>query len=225
MSISPFSRSPVPEDLSMEPASKSIMYEGSSLISKAAPDALADFMVAVRPLQRIVYLVAFATIKDGSVAEDVAVNALSSAFRVWDRRQTGDGLKLCLIRTALSEARNYLHRNSPAVRENYQEDIGSLIVSQPFSVWLPISRDAVRNGTLRGTLMRAIHELSAGAAVTLLLRDVFHLTTVEIATSMEESQQKVRARLAYARIAVCVKLAGSVSDCNVAGKTSLAAIA
>jgi len=72
-------------------------------------------------------------------------------------------------------------------------------------------------------LMEAIRELSAGAAITLLLRDVFHLTILEIAALIGESHQKVRARLAYGRIVLCVKLAKCVSDCDLAGEPSLAA--
>jgi len=181
-------------------------------------------MVAVRPLHRLVYLVAYASIKDCLVAEDVAVNVMASAFRMWNRCQPGDELKRCLIRTTLSEARGYLHHSPPGVLEEDREEFGASIVSQSLSACKSISRDAVRDGTLCNTLMLAIHGLSASASVTLLLRDVFHLTTGEIAELMGEPQQKVRARLAYARIVLCVKLAGSVSDCDVAGEATLAAI-
>src|ERR1700757_1937588 len=87
--------------------------EDSSSSPRPAPDNLADFMDAVRPYHRLVYLISFTYAKDSLVAEEIAVAAMASAFRL-SRQQPGeDELKLRLIRIALSEARKYLHHNSP----------------------------------------------------------------------------------------------------------------
>jgi len=196
--------------------------EGSSSSPRQASNNLADFIHAVRPYHRLVYLIALAYTKGSLVAEEIAVNAMASAFRLWRQRQGADDLKLCLIRSTLSEARAYLHRNSCPDFER-PEEIGDLVMAQSIAACQPIPRDATRNDALSSTLMGAIQELSAASAVTLVLRDVFHLATLEIAELIGESQQKVRARLAYGRIALCVKLAKSVSDCDLAGAASLAA--
>jgi DNA-directed RNA polymerase specialized sigma24 family protein len=172
---------------------------------------------------RLVYLVAFAYTKDSLVAEEIAINAMASAFRLSRQRQGDNELKLCLIRITLSEARAYLHRHSLPDLEKCPEEIGDLVVAQSITACQPIPRGDIRNGAPCGTLMRAIDELSARAAVTLILRDVFHLATLEIAGLIGESQQKVRAWLAYGRIALCLKLAKSESDCDLAGEASLAA--
>jgi len=152
------------------------------------------------------------------IAEEIAVKAMSSAFGLWSQRQTADEVKLCLIRTTIAEAARDLQQ--PDI-ENCREEIDELLVSQAITAFRPVPR--LRNHALRGTLMGAIQELSAGTAVTLLLRDVFHLTTLQIAGIQGESQEKVRARLAYGRIALCVKVARCVSDCDLAREASFAA--
>lgn len=196
--------------------------QGSSSPPPGA-DRFAAFKVAVRPFFLLSYLVSFAYTKDSLVAEDVAVKALASAFRLWKQRQSADELKRCLIRVTLSEARTCLHRHPPRDLDNCPQEIGDSFVSQAVAVCRPIPRDAIHPDALRRTLMGTIQRLASGAAVALLLRDVFHLTTLEIAELMGESQQRVRAWLAYGRFALCVELAKSASTHDLAGDASLAA--
>jgi DNA-directed RNA polymerase specialized sigma24 family protein len=203
----------------MEAPSKSMgKAHGSSSSPGPTSNELADFIVAVRPFHRLVYLVAFAYTKDPLIAEEIAVKAMSSAFGLWSQRQTADEVKLCLIRTTIAEAARDLKQ--PDI-ENCREEIDELLVSQAITASRPVH--TLGNHSLRGTLMGAIQELSARTAVTLLLRDAFHFTILQIAGIQGETQQNVRARLGYGRIALCVKLARCVSDCDLAGEASLAA--
>ena len=72
-------------------------------------------------------------------------------------------------------------------------------------------------------LTGALRELTAPTAVTLLLRDAFHLTTLQIADVIGESHQRVQSRLAYGRIALCVKMASRASDRKTSAPVSVAA--
>ena len=182
-----------------------------------------DFVQAVRPFHRIVYLIAFACTKDRNSAEIIAVEAMAAAFKLGrGHGQVTEELKLSLIRTALCKAQRYVDRNARPDIEKVREDIGDLVMSQALKEWRPIPRSAVREDAVRSSLMRAIQELSANTAVTLLLRDAFHFTPLPIAGLIGVSQQKVRARLAYGRIALCTKLANRESNRDIAGEPSFA---
>jgi DNA-directed RNA polymerase specialized sigma24 family protein len=196
---------------------------GRLRIPDEACDSLADFIEAVRPFRRIVYLVAFAYTKDADAAEFLAVNVLATAFKVGrNHGQNANEFKSRLIRIALSEARNFVSCNSPHVLENGEEEIERLITSQAIAGLRLLTKGATCNGVLPGTLIKALHELSPDTAVTLLLRDACHFTSLEISTLTGESQQKVQARLAYGRVALCMKLSNGLTDREVTGRQSFA---
>jgi DNA-directed RNA polymerase specialized sigma24 family protein len=178
--------------------------------SPAASEMLADFEAAVRPFHRLVYLVAFAYTKDASLAERVAIDTMASAFDGW-RWQPRDlnDFKLYLIRTAICESRAHLEGNP--VFDGIREDLDELLAKKGISDWRLIALDPVRNSATGSLLTRALQELTAPTAVTLLLRDTFRLTTPQIAEVIGESHQRVQSRLGYGRIAVCVKLASRAS--------------
>jgi DNA-directed RNA polymerase specialized sigma24 family protein len=166
--------------------------------------------------------VAFAYTKDASLAERVAIDAIAFAFEGWSRHPSDlNEFKLHLIRTAISESRAHLEGN--ATLEGIREDLNELLAQPGISEWRPIVQDPVRNSSMRGHLTGVLQELTAPTAVTLLLRDAFHLTTMQIADVIGESQQRVQSRLAYGRIAVCVKMASRVSDLKISPPASLAA--
>jgi DNA-directed RNA polymerase specialized sigma24 family protein len=185
-------------------------------------EILADFKAAVHPFHRLVYLVAFAYTKNASLAERVAIDAITSAFKEWSLQPSDlNDLKLYLIRTAISESRAYLEGN--ATLDGIREDLDELIAQQGMSKWRPIVLDPIQNSAIRSLLTRALRELTAPTAVTLLLRDAFHLTTLQIADVTGESHQRVQSRLAYGRIALCVKMANGASDRKATAPVSLAA--
>jgi DNA-directed RNA polymerase specialized sigma24 family protein len=207
----------------MEGSSK-LMDHGKvrSSFPPAASVVLADFKAALRPFHRLVYLVAFVYARDAALAERVAIDAMASAFEGWSR-QPGDlnDLKLYLIRTAISESRAHLDAN--AALDGIREDLDELLAQQRMSKWPPIVLDPIRNSAIRSHLTGALRELTAPTAVTLLLRDAFHLTTSQIADVIGESHQTVQSRLAYGRIALCVKLASRASDRKTSASVSFAA--
>ena len=182
---------------------------------------LADFENAVRPFHRLVYLVAFAYTKNAPLAERVAIDAMASAFEGWSRQPSDlNDLKLYLIRTAISQSRAHVDGN--AALDGIREDLDELLAQQGMSM-PPIVLDPIRNSAIRSHLTGALRELTAPTAVTLLLRDAFHLTTSQIADVIGESHQTVQSRLAYGRIALCVKMASRASDRKTSAPVSLAA--
>jgi DNA-directed RNA polymerase specialized sigma24 family protein len=188
----------------------------------AASEMLADFNAAVRPFHRPVYQVALAYTKNAALAERVAIDAITSAFKEWSKQPSDlNELKLYLIRTAISESRAYLEGNSRL--DGIREDLDELIAQQGMSKWRPIVLDPIQNSAIRSLLSGVLRELTAPTAVTLLLRDAFHLTTLQIADVTGESHQRVQSRLAYGRIALCVKMANGTSDRKTTAPVSLAA--
>jgi hypothetical protein len=168
-------------------------------------------MAVVLPFQRLVYLVALAYTKSASVAEHVAVSAMAHAFNQWSEHPANiDDFKVNLIRSVIFEARACVEASSAL--DNDRKDPDDLFCRQGTTEWRPIALDAIQNDAIRCNLTATLQELSAATAVTLLLRDAFHLTTPQIADIIEESHQRVQARLAYGRIATCIKLAKGVSD-------------
>ena len=206
----------------MEGSSK-LMDHGKvrSSFPPAASVVLADFKASVRPFHRLVYLVAFAYTKNASLAERVAIAAMTSAFEGWSRQPSDlNDLKLYLIRTAISQSRAHVDGN--AALDGIREDLDELLAQQGMSM-PPIVLDPIRNSAIRSHLTGALRELTAPTAVTLLLRDAFHLTTLQIADVIGESHQRVQSRLACGRIALCVKLASRASDRKTSAPVSLAA--
>jgi len=144
------------------------------------------------------------------------------AFKQWSRRPTNiDDFKVYLIRTVIFEARPHVEADSAL--DSGREDIEDLFSQLGTSEWRPIALGAIRHDAIRSNLTAALQELSAPTAVTLLLRDAFRLTTLQIADLIGESHQRVQARLAYGRIAACIKLAKCVSDWEIRNSSTFAA--
>jgi DNA-directed RNA polymerase specialized sigma24 family protein len=207
----------------MEATSK-LMNDGKGRSSSIPPDSesLSGFVATVRPFHRLVYLVAFACTKSQSVAEHVAVNAMAHAFKQCGQRaQCVDEFKVYLIRTVILEARAHVEVNSTP--DNLPEDIDDLLAQRGINEWRPIALDALTSNDMRSNFTTALWELSTPTAVILLLRDAFHLTTLQIAELTGESHQKVQARLAYARIAACMKLAKCASNHEIPSSATVAA--
>jgi DNA-directed RNA polymerase specialized sigma24 family protein len=206
----------------MEGGSKLMDHDKVRSSFPLASEMLADFKAAVRPFHRLVYLVALAYTKNASLAERVAIDAITSAFKEWSLQPSDlNDLKLYLIRTAISESRAYFEGN--ATLDGIREDLDELIAQQGMSKWRPIVLDPIQNRTIHSLLTGALRELTAPTAVTLLLRDAFHLTTLQIADVTGESHQRVQSRLAYGRIALCMKMANGASDRKATAPVSLAA--
>jgi RNA polymerase sigma-70 factor, ECF subfamily len=196
---------------------------GGDTSASPRPDreAPADFMAIVRPFERLVYLVAFACTKNTSVAECVAVNAMAHAFQHWSHPTNIDDFKMNLIKTAIFEAR--AHREVGPALDSSREDIDDLFCGQGATEWRSIALDAIQNDAIRSNLTTVLQELSTPTAVTLLLRDAFHFSTLKIADLIGESHQRARARLAYGRIVACIKLAKWASDRENRNSSTLAA--
>jgi DNA-directed RNA polymerase specialized sigma24 family protein len=183
---------------------------------------LADFLVVVHPFHRLVYWVGFAYTYDSAAAELLSVRTIAAAFKAWRQQPKHDELKLWLIRIALSEARAYFGRNASPVGRTCREEIADLVVAQGTAEWRPVPRHAMRDRDVRDALIGAMQELSPATRVILLLRDVFRLTNAQVAAVVGESRQSVQGRLAFGRIALCIKLAKRDSGRDLLGQASVA---
>lgn len=109
---------------SFEPESLSRLVHSTTAAS--AYDKVRDFIEAVGPFHRAVYLIALAYENDAAGAELIAVQAMATAFRTWQGQQMGNELKMFLIGITIAEAQSYLHRNRAAVIRDCREDIGNV---------------------------------------------------------------------------------------------------
>jgi DNA-directed RNA polymerase specialized sigma24 family protein len=187
-------------------------------------DSRPEFIEAVRPFHRVLYLVALAYTKDRETAELLAIESMAVAFKEREGiPQSPDEFKAHLIQTAISEGGRYLKRDAQSDLKYGREEVGDCFVNETIPLWRSIPNSTVGDDAVRCTAMSAIEELSPLTAVTLFLRDAWHLTPLEISALIGETQQKVQTRLAYGRITLCVKLAGRVASHGFEGEASLAA--
>ena len=189
-----------------------------------AYDKVRDFIEAIRPFHRAVYLVALAYANDVAAAELIAVQAMAAAFRAWQGEQTGNELKMFLIGITIAEAQSSLRGNRAAVIKDCREDIGDVFGCQSAREWRPILLRARHDRAEYDALIGAMQEFSTNTRLALLMRDALHLTSVQIAGLLGESQQRVQTRLGYGRITLCMKLAIRVSHLDLCSQARVSSV-
>lgn len=207
---------------SFEPESLSRLVHSTTAAS--AYDKVRDFIEAVGPFHRAVYLIALAYENDAAGAELIAVQAMATAFRTWQGQQMGNELKMFLIGITIAEAQSYLHRNRVAVIRDCREDIGDVFVCQSAREWRPIPLHARHDRAEYDALIGAMQEFSTNTRLALLMRDALHLRSVQIAGLLGELRQRVQIRLGYGRITLCMKLSMRGSDLDLSGQARVSTV-
>jgi RNA polymerase sigma-70 factor (ECF subfamily) len=181
-------------------------YRKDMFHSGNVSDNLGAFIEAVHPFHRTVYLVALAHTNDAGEAEFIAVQTMATAFRTWQGSRIPGELRLWLVGIALSEANAHVHKNEDARIDDSTEVLPNGFPLEGITQWRAAAMSA-HDVAFRRALREAIRELPTNNRLPLFLRDVLHFTTLETASLLGVPQDTIRHRVAYGRIALCMKLA------------------
>lgn len=171
------------------------------------------FKASVRPFERAVYLIALAFVNNPSEAEEVAKQTMIRAFRSLEAFKHEEEFRAWLIRIALGEARAFSRDRKETTNDDLPKEEGADCEYEvpSLSEWNPIPLTAMKQKEARDIVTEAVRRLPQKCRVTLLMRDVLYLTTMEAAILLGVPQETIRTRLASARYKLCCGLASAMS--------------
>jgi RNA polymerase sigma-70 factor (ECF subfamily) len=162
------------------------------------------FELLMRRYNRRVFRTARAVLRHDHDAEDAAQRAWLNAFRAlsqWDA--TRGRFSTWLLRIAVNEAsRMARNRKLPGV------DDGDTLESHALDTDPEL---ALERGEVRAVVEAALDTLDDGQRMVLVLRDIEGLSSREVATSLDLSEEAVRVRLHRARRALRVRLEAALA--------------
>jgi RNA polymerase sigma-70 factor (ECF subfamily) len=169
----------------------------------------------IRPYERSVYLMALSYMKNEADAEDVAQEAIVSAFRKLSSFRAESKFSTWLISITINEARTRLRRQA-LVR---MESLDQLLEEKGFSPallrdWREIPSEAIERDEVRYLIKQAVAQLPDIYRQVFLLRDVEELTTSETAEALNISIPSVKVRLHRARMMLQKQLAPQLRTVN-----------
>jgi RNA polymerase sigma-70 factor (ECF subfamily) len=169
------------------------------------------FHELVRPYERTVYLAALAILRHEADAEEAAQDAVIKAMTHLAQLREDTKFKNWLLQIATNEARMRRRRDRQVKFESLEntppanEDGG--FVPHEFADWREIPSDTLERKELRQALMRAVVTLPDMYREVFLLRDVEHLSGVEVAEALGVTTATVKVRLHRARLMMREQLA------------------
>jgi RNA polymerase sigma-70 factor (ECF subfamily) len=169
----------------------------------------------IRPYERSVYLIALSYMKNEADAEDVAQEAIVSAFRKLSSFRAESKFSTWLISITINKARTLLRRQA-LVR---MESLDQLPEEKGFSPallrdWREIPSEAIERDEVRNLIQQAVAQLPDIYRQVFLLRDVEELTTSETAEALNISIPSVKVRLHRARMMLQKQLAPQLRTVN-----------
>jgi RNA polymerase sigma-70 factor (ECF subfamily) len=169
----------------------------------------------IRPYERSVYLIALSYMKNEADAEDVAQEAIVSAFRKLSSFRAESKFSTWLISITINKARALLRRQA-LVR---MESLDQLPEEKGFSPallrdWREIPSEAIERDEVRNLIQQAVAQLPDIYRRVFLLRDVEELTTSETAEALNISIPSVKVRLHRARMMLQKQLAPQLRTVN-----------
>jgi len=176
---------------------------GNVVIARVLQGEKEAFYDLIRPCERTVYLTAFSVLKNVADAEDVAQEAVLSAFRHLADFRGESCFATWLLKITLNQARMRLRRQH---RQSYRsiddqkpgEERGSVPWELADSREIP--SEALERKELREILVRALKSLSEIDRKVVVLRDVRELSIAETAEILGVREGAVKSRLLRARL-------------------------
>lgn len=164
----------------------------AELVTRVLAGDVSAFAVLMRRHNRRLFRVVRAMVRDDAAAEDVCQEAWLRAYRHLRDLQQAAKFSTWLARIgwrfALARVEQHAGVVSLDERDLAPRDAGT---AEP--------EDQLELQRLAGRLERAIDELPAAYRAVVLLRDVEHMSTTEVAEVLELSEENVRVRLHRAR--------------------------
>lgn len=201
-------RSPSEPDLQDErparpPAVQSDAPDEEVIAAVLAGD-LPCFETLMRRYNRRVFRTARAVLRHDHDAEDAAQRAWLNAFRAlsqWDGER--GRFSTWLLRIAVNEASRMARgRKSPVPGDGDELESHALDTDPEL---------ALERGEVRAVVEAALDTLDPGQRMVLVLRDIEGLSSREVATSLDLSEEAVRVRLHRARRALRVRLEAALA--------------
>jgi len=191
----------------------------SDLLDCALQGDIEAFLALMRPLERTLYLAAFAYAGNHADAEQIAQEAMFLALKSlasFDRRNE---LKIWLIKLAFRVARACFSRqdqDSSNQAMEYDETLQSQYL--PKADWNSLHMAMTSRAETHKHLTSVVQCAPRPYREVLFLRDVLHLTTTHTAEALGLSEEIVRRRLSVARFELCDAWASKMIDSDTFGK-------
>jgi len=177
--------------------------DGDAVIARVLQGEKEAFYDLIRPCERTVYRTAFSVLKNTADAEDVAQEAVLSAFRHLADFRGESRFATWLVKITLNEARMRLrkqHRYSCHPIDNDIPDGEREYLPGEFVDSRESPSEALERTELREILARALKSLSETDREVVVLRDVQELSIAETAEILGVREGAVKSRLLRARL-------------------------
>lgn len=161
------------------------------------------FHELIRPYERMVYLTAYAIVKNETDAEECAQDAVVNAYRNLAKFRGDSKFSTWLVMIAVNEARQKLRKAKRAKEESLDQPLEGDVeqyTPAPLTDWREIPLEALERKELRGELQKAIAGLPQIYREVFTLRDIDGLSVAETAAALEVNENIVKVRLHRARM-------------------------
>ncbi len=167
------------------------------------------FHELIRPYERIVYLTAYAVLKNGAESEDVAQESIVKSYRALASFRGDSKFSTWLVSIVMNEARGHLRKVNRMNLESLDEMSleGGDYTPAFLTDWREVPLEALENKELAAKIEEAIQDLPATYREVFILRDRDELSLDVIAGMLGISTGLVKVRLHRARMFLQKKLA------------------
>jgi len=157
----------------------------------------------IRPYERMLYLTAFAIVKNEGDAEECAQDAVVNAYRNLARFRGESKFSTWLVTIVVNEARQKLRKAKRAKEESLDEPMEGEekeFTPAPLTDWREIPSEALERKELREVLRKAVADLPDIYRQVFTLRDLEEMNVRETAAALGVNENIVKVRLHRARI-------------------------
>jgi RNA polymerase sigma-70 factor (ECF subfamily) len=161
------------------------------------------FHDVIRPYERMLYLTAFAIVKNEADAEECAQDAVVNAYRNLARFRGEAKFSTWLVTIVVNEARQKLRKAKRAKEESLDEPMEGEekeFTPAPLTDWREIPSEALERKELREVLRKAVADLPDIYRQVFTLRDLEEMNVAETAAALGVNENIVKVRLHRARI-------------------------
>ena len=183
---------------------KSPIRDEAVLIAKVLAGTPELFAELVGPYHRVVFLTAYAILRNQQDAEDVSQEAILKAFRHLAGFRGEAKFSTWLIQITSNESRLRLRRERKAQNESIDEmdEDGDHYCPIQLRDWREVPSEALENQELRAAINKALLMLPEKYREILVLRDIQQLNIEETVKALGISQAQVKTRLHRARLLI-----------------------
>ncbi|MCI0352768.1 MAG: sigma-70 family RNA polymerase sigma factor [Acidobacteriales bacterium] len=170
-----------------------------ALLQRACEGDKQSFCLLVQPYEAVLYVTATALTSTDGDAEDLAQQAVLTAFLKLPEFNCDNAFRTWLIEITIGEARHRAKGDSVSVVDQTRH-AETEYLPENAAPWLNIPIEALEGERFRDMLRSALRSLPANYREVFVLRDVHKLGVAETARILSLSEPEVRSRLSGARL-------------------------